>query len=277
MEAATRGTPALLREPKKRQELTFSPDGKFLFGQHLCEVSVWRVSDGQFVRHLDRECRSLSVPAKGRVSCVSGDNLVYQYGLERLESLGRVQGPKHPANAFAVSPDGQFIVFSSSEGINLWRVNDQTMVQTFNGTDWNSHHVAFSPDGKVVAAVTDDQHLKLYRTDDGTLIRSLGGSNENPLGLSVSTDGQRLTAGYTDGNIHVWNIGSGAYERTVATGFKQLGSFTERSVGHRFQSNSALACRGRRVAEHHQHLIEISVVTCPLSGWKMACLRLVQQ
>src|SRR5262249_2135583 len=72
--------------------------------------------------------------------------------------------------------------------------------------------LAFSPDGKTLAARSYDQTLRLWDVESGKEIRALGqvmtnyGSNCN---LAFTTDGKRLASGIGFNTVHQWDVATG--------------------------------------------------------------------
>src|SRR4051812_6796215 len=54
--------------------------------------------------------------------------------------------------------------------------------------------VAFSPDGRTLAAGADDAVIRLWEVPGGKVIRELGGHRDAVFGLSFSPDGKRLAS-----------------------------------------------------------------------------------
>jgi WD40 repeat protein len=72
--------------------------------------------------------------------------------------------------------------------------------------------VAFSPDGKMLAAASSDHSTKLWDVSTGRLLRTLQGGP--PISLSFSPDGKLLAAGFNFGigetNLRLWDAATGA-------------------------------------------------------------------
>lgn len=74
--------------------------------------------------------------------------------------------------------------------------------------------LAFSPDGKLLAAAADETTVRLYDVTSGTVARTL---KWDPLGpwrgwantLVFSPDGQTLATGHTDHTVLLWDVATG--------------------------------------------------------------------
>ncbi|MBW4548217.1 MAG: WD40 repeat domain-containing protein [Symplocastrum torsivum CPER-KK1] len=78
-----------------------------------------------------------------------------------------------------------------------------------------AHQVAFTPDGKIVAAAMSDKTIKLWNGKTGELLRTLTGHNYAVHAIAISSDGQTLISGSSDKTIKLWNLKTGQLIRTL--------------------------------------------------------------
>ena len=69
--------------------------------------------------------------------------------------------------------------------------------------------VAVSPDGKRLAAGTEQSTIKIWDAATGSQLATLRGHNSRVSSLSFSADGSRLASGSWDGTAKVWDVGAG--------------------------------------------------------------------
>jgi WD40 repeat protein len=69
--------------------------------------------------------------------------------------------------------------------------------------------VAFSPDGRWLAAGSDDNKIRLWRTSDYELEKTLEGHTGYVNGVTFSPDGRLLVSGSHDKQVGIWDIQSG--------------------------------------------------------------------
>jgi RNA polymerase sigma factor (sigma-70 family) len=75
----------------------------------------------------------------------------------------------------------------------------------------------YSPDGKTLAAGSDDHHVYLFDPSTGKLIRRLSGTQFNITSLAYAPDGRTLAAGSADNTICIWDVEKGEALRSLRT------------------------------------------------------------
>jgi WD40 repeat protein len=64
--------------------------------------------------------------------------------------------------------------------------------------------VAFSPDGKIVAAGGADGHIRLWDVQTGNLIETLEGHTDQIYSIAFSPDGKTLASTGQDQTVRLW-------------------------------------------------------------------------
>ncbi|HOL95605.1 MAG TPA: hypothetical protein PLH79_14735 [bacterium] len=75
--------------------------------------------------------------------------------------------------------------------------------------------LAWSPDGKTLASVSSGDHIRIWDTQTGILKRVLKGHKESVFTLAWSPDGQLLASGFRDWKISLTHAGTGELLRTL--------------------------------------------------------------
>ena len=106
----------------------------------------------------------------------------------------------------AISPDGKFLISSSSsaiEAVDLNTGDTQYLIQKVGSS------FIIAPDGQTLISANADGSVKLSNIRSGELQRSLSGQLQGSTVLSVSKDGSLIAAASLFGQIQVWNARSG--------------------------------------------------------------------
>jgi WD40 repeat protein len=145
-------------------------------------VKVWDVATGALLRTFTghtNKINALAFSADGsRLASGSGAN-VTTAGLPTFTTPG--------SNPFANARD--------ENSVRVWDVASGTPLQAFTGLAWRIRAVALSPDGRYVAAGSQDNTIKLWDTTDGTLVAGLFDPRALEPDKAVNYAGTTLGAG----------------------------------------------------------------------------------
>jgi WD40 repeat protein len=204
--------------------LAFSPDGQTLAsGGSDRTVRLWQVATGREVRTLAEHAAAVQ-----SVAFAPDGSTVVSGMLDRPErqlwdvasgQLLRTLTMSVPAsaNCLCFSPDGAQLACAGGPDVELWDVAGGRLLRTLEGhrilgagfTDFlQVTSIAFSPDGRTLAAGSVDQTIKLWDPGSGRGLRSLKGHTGAVNGLAFSPDGTRLASASTDRTIKLWDVAS---------------------------------------------------------------------
>jgi WD40 repeat protein/serine/threonine protein kinase len=131
--------------------------------------------------------------ATGRLTATCGESL-----LNRLLGLD-------------FSPDGTFLAAARSEDKEVLVFDAVTgrRVTAFRGHDAMVRGVAYSPDGRRLAACGEDQTIRVWDTATGDMLCTLRGHSGGVQCVAFSPDGRRLVSGGSDSTVRIWNAQGG--------------------------------------------------------------------
>lgn len=227
-DVATReGKPLINQKSQYASPLVvFSPDGKTLAsgGQCSCDILVWDVATGKQTAtlsgHHAHGPRALAFATDGKTLISVGyvDGLM-RWDLATGKNTATLKTGKY-AFAAAFSPDNQTLAATVSEfvnldgvdvikdnGVKLWNVatgEERATLSVFAG---QVRSVAFSPDGKVLAAGSENGPVVLWDAASGKAIATLKGHTDEVLALAFSADGTVLASGGKDNRVKLWDLG----------------------------------------------------------------------
>lgn len=127
----------------------------------------------------------------------------------------------------AFSPDGQTLISSTYTCICRWQVSDGVLLDnrgylpigdvTFSpeGEELVSRSGIISPDGQVVATVSDNGTIYLRRFSNDKLIRQLEKHTDAVISLAFARDGQTLASSSYDRTIRLWRVSDGSLLTTI--------------------------------------------------------------
>ncbi len=128
------------------------------------------------------------------------------------------------------SPDGRTLAITrydtgspakaSGQGaVELWDVASRTRLATHDITLYKGGGLAFSPDGKTIAATTADGDISLWKLGvygpGGTLPGPFEGGADS---LAFGADGRSLATGGNDGTIRIWDLKTARLTATFPAG-----------------------------------------------------------
>jgi WD40 repeat protein len=208
--------------------LFFSPDSKTLYSTSWDEtVRRWDVASRKEIRSGGDETLDQGRMARspnGKLLATSGaDGQVCIWEAMTGRRLHTLRGHGPGVFDLAFSPDGKRLGSCGKDmSIRLWDVRagkELYVVHCENGPREHGrvHAVAFSPNGKLIAAANDSKGV-VHVLDSETGKRTLELPHKGPATVAFSPDGKELATGGWDHQVLIRDVATGKQLRTLGIG-----------------------------------------------------------
>jgi RNA polymerase sigma factor (sigma-70 family) len=225
-------TGKLVRELRREQRLVlavaFSPDGKTLASGDLDPkgeahaVCLWDVAGGKALREIKGDfgpVGSVAFSADGK-TVICADLTIRLWDAATGQERGPAAG-RHWAGNVTLSPDGRTLGYTAKD-IVLWDLVAGEELGTLPGLRYGLLSLAFSPDGKTLAAGSYENAIYLWDVGGRKLLRRLEGDKKNAglafghfSSVAFSPDGATLASGGHDGAVRLWAVATGRERRRL--------------------------------------------------------------
>jgi Tol biopolymer transport system component len=219
------------------KSVAFSPDGKLLAAAYKWPITVqiWNVKDHTTVKTIDSDGDRVAFSPDGQSLAIGGfislNLLQVSNFTEHFIRLSSTEAQYHDLTSdVTFSPNGQYVASGTIKFppdkyfVEIWQVNDGTLVQTLLGHTDRVNSIAFSLDGQYLASASTDGTIRLWRTSNWTLINMLNTQSRID-SVAFSPDGQLLASGGTGGTI-LWRIDDGTKIATFDTSLANSVAFS---------------------------------------------------
>lgn len=198
----------------------YSPDGKIIAtGGDDGSVILWFPQTGRQFRTLSGHTAGITSVAfspNGSLLASSGvDGTIRLWDINKDEALLNIKADIFPITSISVNPSGQIIASASSYQIKLWNINTGKEIRSLKeNPSVIINSIAFSPDGKILAAGKSDKSIKLWDIEQGKEIEVLNGHAGSVTYLCFSPNGKLLSSSDVN-TIKIWDVTNGKELLTV--------------------------------------------------------------
>jgi RNA polymerase sigma factor (sigma-70 family) len=202
-----------LRHRSALRSVAFTPDGKFLFSAGWDQViRGWDPATGKQVREIRAPEGGVDAIAFSRDGkLVSGAGLtgdVFLWDAATGRELRRLAGHGRQVRGVAFAPKGDRVVSGDEAVARVWDVATGKALHTL-AVEGGVSTVAFSPDGRLVAAGSAKGAAHVWEADTGKAVHQLRGVGDYVHALVFSPDGRALLSAVQNGPVAVWDVTTG--------------------------------------------------------------------
>jgi len=223
------------------QHLAWSPNGKKLatcyFSSNL--VDIWDTESGEKIVQLNGlkdQIESLAWSPDGKTIATGGA----QAQLWDVESGNLVLNLAGHGNGLAWSPADDSLAIVAGGDVRICRSRSTKVERHLYGSKGRLRIVAWSPDGKMLAAAGDDQKVYLWNMETGRLSDAYADHQTSVVSLTWLEDGGTLVSG-SRSEVCLWQPRGGKLLRTMRVDGGAVGP-----------NGRLVASRGQSVVGLHQ-------------------------
>ncbi len=215
-EAATgREVSTLRKNIQKISALTFGADSRSLAsGSASGDVMLWRVDNNQprlVMKHGPAAILSLFARPDG-VIALSTDGKIAVWDVNSGKQQALVVPTENSDDVLVGtfnSVGTQLAQTNGSRTVELRSTQDSAPYRILQGRSTGFYSVAASPDGKWLAAGTNDRTVRLWQVATGRELPRLAGHKGVVSTVAFSKDSRLLASGSISGEVKIWDVASG--------------------------------------------------------------------
>jgi WD40 repeat protein len=129
-------------------------------------------------------------------------------------------GPAAPISAVAFSPDGSRLFVGTYGRVAMWDLATGTVTGHLEGIDGAVHHLAFSPDGKLLGVggglpARSGTVLLYDAASPARPVKKLAGHTDVVYDFAWSPNSARIATASFDKQVRIWDAAAGATTQTI--------------------------------------------------------------
>jgi hypothetical protein len=181
----------------------------------LALVALLQRNEANRQRGIAQENERQAIVARRQAQKRLAESLVSQGDV--YASSGRwIEASRSIQDAFAAYGDAQEQPFAAE--LALWQLQlsaPAPLNRAFAPRTLGRGAVAFSADGKLAAALKDDESLAIWDLQTGRRLRDLGNTGGRAYAADFSRDRKHLITSHHDHTVRVWDVATGKLLRTL--------------------------------------------------------------
>ncbi|MFE9722579.1 WD40 repeat domain-containing protein [Streptomyces sp. NPDC005794] len=143
----------------------------------------------------------------------------------------------HLANQCAFSPDGRYLLTSSSDyTARLWTVPHLRLVAVLSAHEDDVEMSAFHPSRELIATASRDHRVRVYDFT-GRLLTTFAGHTADVISVEWAGDGDELISSSDDGTVKRWSLATGQLVSELSTDGVETDTVAISSDGTVFAGN----------------------------------------
>ena len=193
----------------------FSPDGRRVASSGLDgTIRIWEAASGELIKTIranPSEVNWVAFSPDGlQLASACDDGTVRLWDLATGTMLRDIKAHQGIAVIVRFSPDGKRIFTCGRDDgdVKTWDAATGRLLGLFHADDRPLENMAISPDGTILAVVSQSEVATLWHVG-GTLLARLSPHGDVVLGVAFSHDGKRVATGCGDGAVRLWEVPSG--------------------------------------------------------------------
>jgi WD40 repeat protein len=191
------------------RSLTFSPGADRLAAiSSAGDIHFWSVTDWHELPKIEAKADWVLFVRDGESVLSGGKRTEITTWRTRTGERVGTFGPDSSAVLASISPDGRLLATDRNDAVRLWDVATRRDLAQFKGGSDRIMSIAFSEDGKTVAAGTFDGPIQLWNVASRQQAATLRGHISFVDSLAFSPDGSTLASSGMENTIRLWKAPS---------------------------------------------------------------------